>query len=404
MSSEDEPSAVPTIITTAVTATETNEPQQGEGSQKRARTSGPIRVLTFTAAHDKSSKFEVLSSHTIYDLVAALCKFTPIGNEGSEGPNSHLWDLSYNGRKFCSRGHFLLDSRNNFDGEHVANARNVKLEELNLQPNISVLRLLYDYGDNLRYTMNLVKMEDLPNDDAETLALYPKEVVQDTVPATYEKFSPTGEFNLDEMFPDLKKFIFGDEMTLLGKANLFQAGNKQNFGYMDSGSKQLFLPTKPDTLTEWLTLFDKAARIKSSGFYTWHSVVVFSRWKMTPKLRDKYFKRNERGFTDAIVVEDRPYDILTGAFPKISALAGLTKDKKVKKGWISLQIKGTNKFHLSVCSGKTHVYKNIAPKGTAFDGMEQHDPIDPPLFEIGKCKIEGLHDLFCIVEGLLRTI
>lgn len=400
MSSDNEANMLNDNTTTGMM---TESEERGEGSQKRARTTGPLRVLTFTAEHDKSSKFELLSSHTVYDLVDALCKFTPIGYRGNEGPNSHMWDVSYNRRKYCCDDHFLLDSRNNFDDEDVTEAESVTLGELNLQPNQSVLRLKYDYGADLLYTMKLVKVEDLPNDDAETLALYPKKIVRDTVPATYDKFTPTGEFNLDTMFPDLQKFIFGDRLR---SAHLFQAGSKQNFGFMESRSnKMLFLPTKPDTLTEWLTLFDKGARIKSAGMYSWHSVVVISRWKLTPNLQKRYFDSdNEPGFTDVILVEDRPYDILTGAFPKIAALAGLTKDKKVKKGWISLKARGSKKFDLVISSGKSDVYKSNAPKGTAYDGQHQHDPTDPPLFEKDDFKIEGLHDLFCVVEGMLRTM
>ena len=38
--------------------------------------------------------------------------------------------------------------------------------------------------------------------------------------------------------------------------NLFQAGRKKNFGFMDNRLTMLYLPVKPDDLVNWLNCFN----------------------------------------------------------------------------------------------------------------------------------------------------
>lgn len=56
-----------------------------ENSNKRLKTSdhppAPV-VLTFSATHDRFALLQLLGSHTLYHLVSALCKYTPVGYEG----------------------------------------------------------------------------------------------------------------------------------------------------------------------------------------------------------------------------------------------------------------------------------------------------------------------------------
>ena len=95
--------------------------------------------------------------------------------------------------------------------------------------------------------------------------------------------------------------------------------------------------------------------------------------------------------------------MLRGAFPKICALAGWKKDASVPKGWFTFIMKD-GVCSVTVCKGKTVDHKNNAPKGTAFDGNKQHDPEEEPLIDVEGIEIKGLQDLFCTVEGLLRTL
>lgn len=92
-------------------------------------------------------------------------------------------------------------------------------------------------------------------------------------------------------------------------------------------------------------------------------------------------------------------------FPKIAALAGLRKDKHVPKGWISFTKRGKS-CSLAICKGNAREAKRSKPpKGLAFEGEDQHGPVEKPLFEISRgVDIRGLQDLFCVAEGLLRTL
>ena len=342
------------------------------------------KVLTFTADHDKFARLQLLSKHTLYDLVATLCKWTAVGYEGSEGPNDHLWDIIYNGIKYAS----------------MNSAGATKLEKLQLVAGRSLV-LEYDYGSTSTYKLSLDSSEDFTEGE-EGQQLYPRNLPMSDDPDSFQKFVPDGDFNLDMMFGHLQKFIF--EGSKPCKVNLFQAGSKKNYGFVDRDYDMMFLAAKPDTLTDWLECFDEGAIVNARKFrgYTWHSNVIVPHSKMTSQLEKKYGSE-EPGFCDFTKVDESDSDVVTRAFPKIAALAGLKKDKKVKKGWISLSKTG-NSYNLSICSGKTWPHKSDAPVGTAYDGKEQHNPVDKPLFTRPNIKICGLHDLFCEVEGLLRTL
>ena len=61
--------------------------------------------------------------------------------------------------------------------------------------------------------------------------------------------------------------------------------------------------------------------------------------------------------------------------------------------------------HLSICWGKALNWRRTMDRfGDASDGALEHKPVDEPLFSISDIKINGLHDLFCIVEGLLMAL
>jgi hypothetical protein len=229
------------------------------------------------------------------------------------------------------------------------------------------------------------------------------------MPASYVKFVVENNVdgdavNLDTLFPNLQKHIFrGGSVTF----NLFQAGKKHHFGFIDKDTAALrsmiYLPAKADNLTNWLKYFEQGAKTKPDNCHSWHSVVLLPRSKLTQQLTDKYKSEEEIGFCDATVVTDENHDSITKAFPKIAAFAGFKKDKNVSKGWISFSNQGGS-CSLILCTGVGKELKSNAPKGTAFEGVGKYEPDDQPLFQISGIEITGLHDLFCVVEGLLRTL
>ena len=362
-------------------------------------------VMTFTAAHDRFVRLQLLSTHTLYDLVAALCTYTPVGYEGSDGPDEHLWYVTYNGREYESS-----------DIECVSplRANQTRLDSLSLSDNCKLV-LTYDYGTTSTYTLTFLGQRDM--EDGEESDMFPRNDASNSMPSTYTKYVPpsiNGEepLNLDTACFDLQKWIFAEGSSVV--VNLFQPGKKKNWGWMDNGSGgMMYLPVKPSNLTNYITYFNDSARLKPSGLeengyphYEWHSVVILPRSKLTNALR-KYQDGEERGFCDANVVDDvllvSGSNDLNAIFPKIAALAGFRKDAKVTKGWVTFTKRG-NQCNLAICTGNSENHKAHAPKFTAFDGQDQHTPVEQPLIQVSGVEVRGLNDLFCVVEGLLRTL
>lgn len=90
---------------------------------------------------------------------------------------------------------------------------------------------------------------------------------------------------------------------------------------------------------------------------------------------------------------------LNSTFPKLAALTGFVKDKTVPRGWLTFQ-DGT----LRICTGKSKSPKSEAPN-TAFHGIGQHEPAAEDGVLFTTCaRVDSLHDLFCVAEGLLRCL
>ena len=135
--------------------------------------------------------------------------------------------------------------------------------------------------------------------------------------------------------------------------------------------------------------------------YNWYSMVVLPAGSADEKVRKKWGRTTEVGFCEVEVVrEHASLAALNTAFPKLGALAGFAKDKKVPKGWLTLKDGA-----LRICRGKSKSPASNAPKGTAFLGSEQHEPEDETcvLFTMD-ANAASLHDLFCVAEGLLRCL
>eukprot|EP00581_Thalassiosira_minuscula_P019992 CAMPEP_0183714266 /NCGR_PEP_ID=MMETSP0737-20130205/8847_1 /TAXON_ID=385413 /ORGANISM="Thalassiosira miniscula, Strain CCMP1093" /LENGTH=449 /DNA_ID=CAMNT_0025943173 /DNA_START=99 /DNA_END=1448 /DNA_ORIENTATION=+ len=358
-------------------------------------------ILTFKAAHDKLARLQLLSTHTLYDLVSTLCRHTPIGYEGTEGPNDHLWHITYGNLKCKSD-----------------RAKQTRLEDLNLVKG-STITLVYDYGSTSTYPITVLGSWDA--NYGEDLTSFPRNAPNSNIPTLYQKDQPGINANLLDMsFFNLNDWIFHKSNDV--DVHLFQAGRKKNYGFMDNKFTSMYLPAKPDNLANWLECFNQCASIKPAGleeegytYYTWQSVVALPQSKVTPQLIKKYRSNEKRGFCDAPIVQDyrtspsyrMGFNVnLDNAFPKMAALAGLRKDKRVPKGWVSFTRRG-DKYTLAICKGNASESRKSkgSPKGLAFEGENQHEPVEEPLFQISDgVEIRGLQDLFCVVEGLLRTL
>ena len=133
--------------------------------------------------------------------------------------------------------------------------------------------------------------------------------------------------------------------------------------------------------------------------------------KITQQLTKKHKREEERGFIDVPIVEDHYHYMesltndLETMFPNVAALSGLRKGKHVPRRWITFT-KGGNCCSLEICKGNAcNTPKSNVPKGLVFEGKNQHDPVEEPLFHVSVGgKIKGLHDLCCVVEGLFMTL
>ncbi|KAL7546083.1 hypothetical protein ACHAWF_009420 [Thalassiosira exigua] len=352
-------------------------------------------VLTFASDNDSFARLQLLSSHTLYHLVSTLCHYTPVGDGGCEGPNDHMWHFRYKGGDEQDRRKIL--------------------EDLHLETG-STLTLVYDYGSTSTYQVTLLDREALSNADG--LESFPRNHPKSGIPASYQKYQPnTGtSYNLlDVQFFYLNDWIFHNATSV--SVHLFQTGRKKNYGFMNNKFTMMYLPAKPDDLANWLECFNRSSTIKPAGVeadgythYTWQSVVALPESKLTDQLRNKYKSNERHGFCDAPIIGDHaryPGALrvdLDKMFPKTAALAGLRKDKRVPKGWISFT-RHRDQCSLRICKGNAQdPRKSKAPKGLAFEGENQHDPIEGPLFQISGVEIRGLQDLFCVVEGLLMTL
>lgn len=372
-----------------------------EPANKRATTEESISVMTFSAGHDRFARLQLLSTQTLYALVSALCKYTAVGYEGSEDADDHLWYITYNGVKYES---------SDYECESPLRANRARLDSLELAENC-VLHLTYDYGTTSNYMLKFLGQRSLTSD--ENPGMFPRNDVSNAMPPGYSRYAPSTingnePYNLDTKFPDLQQWVFNASGKVV--VNLFQPGKKHNYGFMENGrGGMLFLPVKAGDLSNYMQYFNDGARLKPKGLETdgyahfdWHSVVILPRSNLTDQLRRKYYDNRELGFCDAAVVDDVSDD-LNAYFPKIAALAGYRKDSKVPRGWITFTKRGRT-CDLVICKGNSVNYKSNAPEGTAYDGDGQHRPAEDPIIEVSGVDVRGLNDLFCVVEGLLRTL
>ena len=169
-------------------------------------------------------------------------------------------------------------------------------------------------------------------------------------------------------------------------------------------------PTHPSQdLAAHLHCLDAGVRLGQPKFddryqcpvYSWYSMIILPAESANDRLEKRWGQNLEVGFCEMKVVPaDASRASLNETFPKLAALAGFVKDKKVPKGWLTFK-EGT----LRICTGKSKSPKSGAPNGMAFVGAGQHEPEnnDGVLFMM-EVPAASLHDLFCVAEGLLRSL
>jgi hypothetical protein len=263
--------------------------------------------------------------------------------------------------------------------------------------------LNYDYGAGCRYSITLVEKSD--QDEGSTTTYPCRKAIATPAYTVFE----TVLADLNALFPQLNEWTFTDEESSLCDMNLFQAGKKQHFAFLARNFNgcldMIYLPMKAgNDLTDYFHSLDYATQFQvASGeefpYYNWHSVVVLPTEAPQNKI-DKYGKDQRRGFCDSV----RPPSAYAGSslnhvFPKVAALAGYKKDKKVPKGWVCYKNET-----LHICSGNAQKHTTNAPKKTAYDGRDQFKPESDAILFAADIKITSMHHLLCVIEGFLSTL
>lgn len=364
----------------------------------------------FTFSFDSSpAQLQLLSTNSLYDLVDIA--FEICHPRGDETAQDHLWHIKIlDGSPSDDHdfGDGYLDQNDRFrpvvnykydlygDDENGLCVQTTTLGDISRKlKDCTKLKLVYDYGSTSTHIITVIssKRASASIDAGE----FPRRKPEPPVPMTC--FSTTF-VDLDTDYSFLNKWAFSS--GCLQEVNLFQAGRKQHYGYLERWQRDvgqmIYLPDKAETLNHYLECLDAGASVRSSCTYDWHSVVV-----LPPKSKKltKYNTHLEPGFIDCKVVGNTCNEKdLAMIFPKTAALGGFRKDKRVKKGWIRYK---DETLMIVEGSGGTSGCPR-APKGTAYDGNGFHaSGFDKVLFQV-HTNIQSLHDLFCEVEGLLNTL
>lgn len=355
------------------------------------------QVLTFKLSHSPVM-IEILDSHRVFDLVDIVCRETSVGMD--EDVYDHMWDVTVPGKGIYNSSDEWVDQEQEygFSDEPLLKASQTKLLDLDLALN-SPIELKYDYGSTSYYTFTLV---DQSKTTEPSHAFPRRKAVKPR--AGFTEFQ-TDKVDLNTQFPRLNQWIMEAPTRL--RINLFQPGKKHNWGFLEyegyGCGNMLYMPAKPTSLSDYLFTLNYGSGFKGNGQYSWFSMVVLPS-NASKNIFRKYQQHTERGFCEASMAFRRKNSTMDvdRAFPKLAAFSGLGMNiqQGVPKGWITYQNKT-----LRLCTGAPQTIQNKAPKGTAWDGMDQHNPADPDgvLCEM-QVEIQSLHHLFCASEGLLRSL
>ncbi|KAI2512086.1 hypothetical protein MHU86_2374 [Fragilaria crotonensis] len=286
---------------------------------KKAKTAP--RILTFKV-HDSPVKVQVLSTQTLYDLVDILCRETTIG--AGESVDDHMWKITLPGGKVYESEHVPCQSK--------LRANKTLLSDLDLVPKKSTMTLHYDYGDFWEYEITCEETnQDDNNSSHDDPIIIDESLFPRRKPAAVPKgfiLYETQQVDLNVLFPTFNKWVFQGGRT--AELNLFQPGRKQNFGFVERGSRHmLYLPCKAgNDLSEYLHCFDVAAKRKHGGMTNWFSVVVLPK-EHSATLANRYSRDLEAGFIEMRVASFPPtMPLINSAFPNSLHLLDISRIKR----------------------------------------------------------------------------
>lgn len=359
----------------------------------------PAILYSFTL-DNSPAEIEILSSNTLYELVAIgfkVCDPRP-----GAGVNDHLWNISdaHTGKKLAHCGAVSPEDLycSDSDEDEPSDAATTRLSQIGaaLKPGRKLL-LEYDYGNTTEHTFTVTSSTTINNPCTND---FPRRKKSEPPKITAGGSFTTDAIDLDKEFSALNRWMNGQRRP--AEVNLFQAGRKQHYGFLEYNCRMIYLPDRPSSLNHYLRCLEVGAGIRHGGCCNWQSVVIVT---SKSKKTNKYFQDLEKGFCDAKLVphhwngsENMP-DLAT-VFPKVAALAGYRNDKKVKKGWIRYK---DNTLIIARGDGGMSSAHN-APKGTAYDGQGFHIPGPSDILLKCSMQIHSLHELFCVVEGLLQSM
>ena len=190
---------------------------ESNNNSKGVAQTDAVSVLTFTSDNDSFARLELLSSHTLWNLVDTLCEHTPVGFKGRNGVNDHIWKIHHQSKIYISN----LWRSNDLD------AKEMKLGDMNLSIE-STMQLEY-HREYHKITM--VDCKHFEGGE-EAQSFYPRNNPESIIPSGFERYVPSSsDVNLDLLFPSLQKWIFDENLSC--DVHLFQPGRKQNFGFME---------------------------------------------------------------------------------------------------------------------------------------------------------------------------
>ena len=339
---------------------------------------------------------QVLSNHTILQLVAIVCDETVVGM--NEGVYDHMWIV-----------HDPMEGKSYDSGEYECRsdlrASCHRLDSIGAALCVGhQLVLEYDYGSTSAYQLVLKSIDELADDADRSLfpcrALLPGQ-------ANFTPYIPgPGAANLNEMYPDLNSFLFEKDDDKL-EIYFFQPGKKKVQGWVlneyDACGHMIHLPEKFGSVDGMLSALNESVLAdKPNMRYEWYGVNVFPR-NCTSNRLDKYKSSSTSGLDITVERGNDQVDksAFLKTFPKTAAAAGYNQNGKPSKanerGWISYR-----NGILAVCRGNSKNLKsNGAPSPGVFDGANKYEPESDEV-AVGKITIEikSLQELFCAVEAL----
>jgi len=364
-----------------------------------------VTVLTYEILGSGVS-VQVLSNHTVHDLVDIVCQETCVGM--NESVYDHMWCVTdpIEGNKYES-GDVECQSDLRAQETRIGRIAGGNIIGANLL-------LTYDYGTTSHVGLVLKSIEEEALSNTE-ISSFPRRAALpgQTGFAPYEPGADGAD--LDELYPDLSNFLFtkqGDKLEIF----LFQPGKKKVQAYIekeyDGCVHAMHVPEKFGSVEEMLYALNESSKYDAPArhgqgylLYSWFGVSIFN----SPTARYSKYKACESDGLNVTVTRGYSGDEAKAAeyakqflktFPKCAAAAGFNQkgkpSKSPERGWIVYR-NGT----LTVCRGDSRNIKSNAPSPGVFDGQNKHEPVNDDSI-VGKIniRVNSLQELFCAAEAL----